>query len=318
MKKVRNFNEQLFDAVKEKLYEKVCFLVALGADVKHHDEQFRTYLMFCDDVKIAKFLIDNGVDVNAVGNGAQTALGNTKNIDVAKLLIENGANLEVCNCYEQNILMNAIIGMNAPKAMLLIESGANVRARDKYGNSVLRFAVDRDMVDLAEIIINKGADVDDFDNKFRKSLWWNVKSVEMAKLLLRYKTPIEGVDMNGNSNLYPLIYEANVEAVSELLRAGIDVNRKNKDGDNVLMIALNRDKTDEERYANDVERFEKNKKIVKGLLKSGVDVLARNNKGQTALRIAGERMRKFIINELKSMKKEALLFEFEQKSINRG
>ena len=310
MKKVPSFSEQLFEAVKNKQLEKVRFLVALGADVKYHDNQFRTCLMFCDDVRIADFLISQGADVNAIGNGGYTPLFYAKDKKVAKFLIEHGANMEAHDCFNTNILMYALRSKQVDKALVLIDSGANIKAIDDNGYSVLRYAVKADLVDVAEIIIDKGGEVNDCGVALRRSLWWNVKSADMAKLLLKNNISVKGRDNLGNSDLVASVYQGDCGVVRELLNAGIDVNERNNDGDTALMIFLSKDKFDTEKCWYNDEARETNKKIVRMLLKSGANVLIKNNKGQSALRLASSDMRKFIIDEIKRGKREPLLFQY--------
>ena len=296
---VRSIDKALFDAVKNGApLKKVKYIVALGADVKMNDQLYYNCLSYCKDQEVAKYLIEKGVDVNLVGYNGHTPLDFAQDLNVVNLLIKNGADVNAVDCYGASILMHAIDQGNFGKAMMLIKKDADINAITRYGRSVLHYAVNRDAYDIAKYLLDSGCDVNVVDKR-RRSLWWDVKSEEMAKLLLSHNINLNGKDIFGVPDFFSIVYNKRINVIKAFALGGGDINITNQNQENALFIIAQRDKEEKQRGCSQ-EEFEKNKVIVKFLLGVGVDMHKNNVEMQDVLSVADVELRSFILDNMKN------------------
>ena len=309
MAKFRSIDKALFDAVKNGApLKKVKYIVALGADVKMNDQLYYNCLSYCKDQEVAKYLIEKGVDVNLVGYNGHTPLDFAQDLNVVNLLIKNGADVNAADCYGASILMHAIDQGNFGKAMMLIKKDADINAITRYGRSVLHYAVNRDAYDIAKYLLDNGCDVNVVDKR-RRSLWWDVKSEEMAKLLLSYNIKLNGKDIFGTPDLLSIVYNRRMGVIREFIDAGGDINVTNQQLENALFITTQRDFN--ERQRGDVNYDEnKNKNVVRLLIDGGIDIKQKNLRGEDALGVATVEMKRFILDYIERQRNNPKLFEF--------
>ena len=124
-------------------------------------------LMYSNDSKIIKLLIDKGADINARNDLLETALMRSAcrgEYEVVKLLIDAGADVNVTDIAGQTPLINSIgcnrSNKNPEVIKLLIDSGADVNAKEHFGETALFLAAgDLNNADVVKTIIEAGADI---------------------------------------------------------------------------------------------------------------------------------------------------------------
>ena len=309
MAKVRSIDKILIEEIKKGAsLKRVKYIVGLGADVNTKNQLNYNGLCYCDNAEVAEFLIDKGIDVNLVGYNGHTPLYFANKLGVVDLLIKNNADVNAKDCYGISVLMRAIRDRNYAKAMMLIKANADIHAVN-YGNmSVLHFAVDADAYDICKYLLENGCDVNAVDNKNR-SLWWDVKSDKMARLLIDYGIKLDGKDTFDTPDLFSIVYNRRIGVMREFIDAGADINVTNQKLENALFITTQRDFN--ERQRNDVNYDEnKNRNVVKLLIDGGIDIKQKNLRGEDALGVATVEMRSFILDYIERRRNNPELFEF--------
>ncbi len=162
----------------------------------------------------------------------------------------------------------------------LIRKGNNVNAKDKDGSTPFLNAVSRNSIKVIETLIPQVKDINDYNKKGQTALMLATQSntLEVIKLLISKEAKVDVVDANGNNLNYYLI-----EAFSprqpkdfaiklEFLKSkGLDISKKQKDGNTLLHLAVNKQNLD----------------LIKQVVNLKVaDVNAINNDGNTALHLA--------------------------------
>lgn len=99
-------------------------LVAAGADVNVRDDEGQTPLMLCNELDIAKTLLDFGAEVNAIDSQGETALFHTVDPGVAELLISRGADINIRNKRGQTALEWNLQVDDKPVVEAIRKSGA--------------------------------------------------------------------------------------------------------------------------------------------------------------------------------------------------
>ena len=228
-----------------------------------------------------------------------------------KVLIDNGADVDLRDRQHQTALMQIARKKGREGCMeLLINSGAGVDFQDRPGRSALMHACDMGHIEYVQLLIKKEADIDlqgidglsalmilchdhithpgifrcllerganvNLQDQWRKTALM-IASVKRNKAfveeLLEYEAQLDMQDSEGNTALilaFKIRYNLNL--VELLIRKGADMNLKNKEGQNLLMIACT----------------EESEQCVKLLLENGVETNLQDKKGLTALMIASK------------------------------
>lgn len=306
---VRSIDKALIEEIKKGAsLKRVKYIVALGADVNTTNQLNYNGLCFCDNADVARYLIEKGVDVNLRGYNGHTPLYFANKLGVVDLLIKNNADINAKDCYGKSVLMSAISERNYAKAMMLIKANADIYAVNNSKMSVLHYAVNADAYEVSKYLLENGCDVNAVDDKNR-SLWWDVKSDEMARLLIGYGIKLDGKDIFGTPDLFSIVYNRRMGVIREFIDAGGDINVTNQQLENALFITTQRDFN--ERQRGDVNYDEnKNKNVVRLLIDGGIDIRQKNLRGEDALGVATVEMKRFILDYIERQRNNPELFEF--------
>ena len=169
-------------------------------------------------------LLKLGADVNIKTFGGWTPIFAAENLDIAKALIKAGADLNMRNDYGWVPLH---IIKNEDVWFLLRDSGANIRLRNEVGVTTIMTA---QSLKIFEFLLAEGLN------------------------------PLEVALDQSNA----LFYSTSGEVIAELIKLGLDLNKRNKTGDTPL---------------------HKNPSAlsIAYLISAGADIYARNEKGLTPL-----------------------------------
>lgn len=168
----------------------------------------------------------------------------------------------------------------------LIENTVNINEKDKKGTYLIIQAA-KNYPYLIELIIQKGVDVNVYDKKGKTALMYmaekNHKSVKAKSngdknysvieffnfgRLLNAGIDVNHMDNSGKTALDYVIQKARFNYILPLIKAGANINAKNKEGETLLMIMWKIDKS------NFLE-----------LLKYNPDLDIKNSEGKTILNI---------------------------------
>ena len=224
-----------------------------------------------------KYLLDHGADVNQHTRNRESALIRATwgcHRDVAKLLIANGADVNIQNQdYGMTPLMFAVECGDIEMSKYLIQLGADVTIENKSGISPLKTAVWQNNAKLAEILIDAGIDINVEQNEETSPLYEAAANgcISAVSLLIRKGAKVDFINSyNGWTPLMIALSTNHFAIVSKLIKAGADVNSKDRNGYTPLLYAA---------YSNWAP-------MVKILCENGADVNAQESAGFTPLHFA--------------------------------
>ena len=227
------------DMPHEPDWNKVKQLVKQGADVKQVDIYGDTVLMYVcrynGDDELVKEIIKAGADVNALNNRKLTALMFAPSASAAEILIKAGASPNVKDYDGITPLHKAARSGNIKLLKVLLNAKADINAADNQGKTPLMYAAvfnnymivegfppkhiasnERHLAAL-QILIAAGADVNAADKQGNTALIWAArlgKAGEFNDIDI-----VKSDDGGGQTGI-----------IRELLKAGADINAKDKQG----------------------------------------------------------------------------------------
>jgi ankyrin repeat protein len=250
----------LIIAVQKGYLEIVKSLLDAGADVNVKNNNKETGLIIAvqkGNVKIVKSLLDAGANVNAKNKHEETALIialQIDNVEIVRLLLNAGADVNVKNKHEETALIIAVKKENFLIVKLLLNAGADVNAKNKHEETGLIIAVQKDNVAIVKLLLNAGADINHKSKYFGSALIESViynrvryNSVRIVKLLLDAGADVNSVGSNGETALYKIVRNSNINAelLELLISKGADVNILNNNSESLLEVASQINKEEE-------------------------------------------------------------------------
>ena len=197
---------------------------------------------------ICQMLLDAGADPDLTSPYIGSPLSHcykSNQIHIARLLLEKGADIEEKNTSGETFVLQEMLKEKRHEWIkLFVEYNADLNVKNHNLLSPLRLAVQNNDSLLTDLFLNSNSDINEADT-LNGSLMWSALekgNVVIAELLLDYGANIHNSNKMGNNLLmHELTNDARPEIVKFLIRNGIDVNQKNRDGMTALMIAaLNR------------------------------------------------------------------------------
>ena len=279
----------------------VLLLLKYGAEVDKRDKCNRTLLHLAirrNQFALAGVLLEHGADPIAENDEGQTPLHilsesviNDKDdvyhvLDHALLLLKHGAEVNRQDKDKETPLHLAIRWDWLELAGILLEYGADANAENDQGKTPLHILSqsesqhESNVLDQALLLLRHGAEVDKRDNANQTPLHLTVRKnwFRLSRILLEHGADPIGENDEGQTSLHILSEsvidnEDDVHHVldhaSLLLKHGAQVNRRDKDKETPLHLAIRRN------------WFE----LAEILLEYGADANAENNQGMTSLHI---------------------------------
>ncbi|MCL2144009.1 MAG: ankyrin repeat domain-containing protein [Endomicrobia bacterium] len=245
-------------------------LLDAGAQANDKDDEGRTPLIHCliavtDEniaAEIVKTLIKNGADINVKDNRGLASLmyaaGFASSAKAVKLLIEAQADVNAKDKENQTALIYAALGglhiyedvffgidIHKPDrdpeiVKFLAEAGADVNVKTKEGYPLLTEAVMESSPEILDILAkSKGIDLNAKDIAGRIPLMY--ANAEKMDILIKAGANIDAkyADKKGNTLLMYAVYAGSKSFARSLIKAGAEINAKNKEGRTALMYAAN-------------------------------------------------------------------------------
>ncbi len=241
-------------------------------------------------VDIARLLLSKGAKINAMDSLGKTPLlliiPKNAMQSMYPLLLKNKANINQKDMYGDTVLHVATMA-DAPvnTLALLTSNGASVNERNKEGVTPLALAIETQHPEQVQFFAKNGADVYAEDMEGNTPLTKALESESRAMLeTLITSTNIASTDSSGNTALHIAVSkDSPLEYIRYLVQMGADVNARNKNGDSVLFISVQKNRRD----AGDL------------LLEKNADIFATNTQNNSPLRVAltqGGEIQDWLIN----------------------
>lgn len=239
---------------------------------------------------IAQILLSYGANINAldaVGKSPMLLImPKEAQYSLYSTLIKYKASISQKDMYGDTVLHIAAMA-DAPVEVLslLVKNGAMIDDRNKQGVTPIELAIEYGHPSQVVFFAAQGADIYASDQKGNSPLTkaLDSDSINMLKTLVGPSNILKK-DSNGNTALHIAIKRNSpIDYIRYLIEAGSDVNARNKDGDSVLLIAVQKNRKD----AGEI------------LIEKGADIFATNTQNNSPLRIAltrGGNLQDWIIN----------------------
>ena len=231
---------------------------------------------------IVAYMLQNGADVNQKdqldGNAPLHLAAEGGDVPMAELLLQHKANLRATTSDGRFLPLHFAAGNGRAEIIdLLLAAGAKVDAKSLTRQTPLYNAAENGHLAVVELLITKGAKVNMIcdsggDTALTAACYGN--HISTVNYLLQQGASPNGLGDENPGDFYasPLSRATNAEVVDLLIKAGADVNAKNRHNDTALHDAVRR------ANAGPADaKWEQRLGVVKALLANGADPLAKNN-----------------------------------------
>jgi ankyrin repeat protein len=275
-------------------------LLKHGAEVNRPDEDNETPLHLAIgqyQFELARILLEHGADANAENNNSETPLrilseswidisDKLDAVNLALSLLKHGAEVNRPD-EDNNTPLHLAIGRHLFQlAEILLEHGADANAENNNGKTPLRIlsgsriSDEDDVLNLTVLLLKHGAEVNRRDKSNQTPLHLAIgrRRFNLVGILLENGADANAQNNNGKTPLHKLLEQEmhNEDDVLNhallFLKQGAEVNRRDKDSQTLLHLAMGRDWF----------------KLAGILLEHGADANAENNDGKTPLCILSE------------------------------
>ena len=318
------------------LVDIVTLLLKHGANVNLQDRSLFNALHLAEyygELEVAQILLIYKADFNSRNVNGGTPLHflsgfhprpgiyNEEDIlDHARLLLKYGADINSPDSTNKTPLHVAVGMEKFTLARILIEHGANALAEDDYGTTPLHLLSasqihDSDALDLVWLLLGQGAEVNRPDESKQMPLHLAIGNnwFKLAQILLDHGADANAEFIDGWTPLLELsasqIHDDEaLDLVSPLLEHGAELNKRNKDWQTPLQLAIwadwfqlahilldhDADANVEDMYgrtpllllSTSQIRGDKALDLVRPLLEHGAELNKRDNDGKTSLQLA--------------------------------
>ena len=252
---------------------------ALGVEL--WKELFKTAVQVNkENIKTIKELVDAGADVDLRDSQKRSLLHYISNNEecraIARILIEAGADVNARDDFKKTALHDAAESGDPEYMKMLIEAGADLEAADENGWTPLMAAAGKIHADCVRLLLDAGADVHKMDWKDgQSSLLYSLKDRKILNMLIEAGLDLNSKDKEGNNILIKTINHrpctlSGTESAVMLIEAGVNINTPNNYGQTALMTVV-------------CSGLLMNKEVIPVLIAAGADINAKDNRGRTAL-----------------------------------
>jgi ankyrin repeat protein len=261
----------------------ITVLLKAGATLSEVDKEGSTVLMDAaaenPNPDVAALILKDGANIKDQDHNGITALmwaaGWNPNVDMLKLMLKAGSDLETKSNDGLTALTYAARNSTNPKVITtLVAAGADIEALNKDGGSTpLMFAASFNKnPDITTALLKAGAKLEYTDDSGCTALFDAVGNDNVPAVIQVLVDAGANVNVVETSqNMTPLMMAASLakhpdQTLPILIKAGADVNAKDKDGNTSLMLAAG---------------IADNPKTIEILLAAGADATIKNNNGST-------------------------------------
>jgi ankyrin repeat protein len=174
------------------------------------------------------------------------------NIDTINLILKYNFNYNIKDNEDNTYLHYAITKKNINIIKLLLNKKINYNIRNKNGYTAINLAISYELTEIVEILLQNNVDLSIKDDIYQITPLLNAfynNNINIIKLLMNHNVDYNDQDNKGNSILFYIIYNKNLELYNMFINK-VNLNLVNVDGDNILSYLLKSDinKNDYSKY----------------------------------------------------------------------
>lgn len=273
-------------------------LLEAGANTETKNSRGETPLIIASGwghTETVKALIEAGANINVETTEGMTALEsafNYGNFKIGKVLLKKGAKRKNLKDLSGNAMVNAVLSNDEEAIQLLLDAKVNLNKLNAEGFSPLHMAIIIGDIKTAGLLINNGADVNKTSTTYVYSGYTGQMGQGVKPIIasIRNKQPdiISLLMRNGANAPENILIEGvntnNPSVINELIKNGVDIDKKNKRGNTALHYAVSFPGTEcmEGACSGPIIHID-SLLMTKTLIDNGADVNAKNNYGSTPL-----------------------------------
>jgi len=229
-----NSNAQdIFSAAAEGNLERIKQLISENHElVKECNKNQNTALHLAAQrghLETVRYLLDKGAEVNAKSKYETTPLfsaAETGNLELAEMLIKYKADVNAVSQFFGTALHRAVYMGHPEVVKLLLKHGADVTIQNSTG-TVLHTSALLGRPNLARLLIEYGADVNCVNAMGITPLYYAIftgkdRSSELSMLFINKGADVNATDKDGNSVLMMAVQQGYPDIVEELIGEGAD------------------------------------------------------------------------------------------------
>jgi ankyrin repeat protein len=255
-------------------------------DVDHLDEATGNLLVAVanfEDFDELEELLESGANVNGQDGAERTALHHAVLEDLDELieyLVNAGADTEIVDANGETPLMMAVNVQSYECLEKLLECHANVETTGFDGDTPLHSAAEQCNEEMLRTLLDFGANVDARNAEMLTPVMTAVQdgdhddfAAQVVRILIQNGADSGAKDLYGYTALLRAVDRNMLHCVTELVRAGVDVDEIDASGCTALHHACSRHAADEDNY------YDCTIEIVESLVSSGsadVNVVTRD------------------------------------------
>ncbi len=235
--------------------EAIAELVRAGADVNASDGSGNTPLCRAverGDEPIIRFLLENGANMHIRNRRGEPLVMYAKSVAVLDLLQAAGADFSAADLHGDTALMKVARTGELDMLRALLDCGADVDAVTDLGKTAIHFATESysssTRMACLQALLDAGADPNEETNEGDTPLMLAAESgdEQIVRVLIGSGARVNASDRAGNTALLRALMSAGpaTKAITELLRAGADVEHRNVSGTSAVELVAERGKDD--------------------------------------------------------------------------
>ena len=247
-------NCEIISYAQERNLTEIENVLKKGIDINCQNKFGRTALMIAaaHNSDAVMLLLNYGADPNLADHQGRTALMDAQqqsNISSMQYLIDAGADMEKKDFdMGLTVLMRACMSPgeeNNEIVKLLLESGANPNTKDFSGETAVMIDIQYGGNNI-DLLMKHGANINESGKHGETALTLvgEYGSTQTINKILGYKPDLIFLDPNKYNPLFSAVMNKNTEAIEVFVKAGLNINAVDKDGQNALLFAATYQKKD--------------------------------------------------------------------------
>lgn len=229
-----------------------------------------------NQAELIKELVQMDINIQTVDNDNETVFFNitrSEDRDLIHYFLNNGLNINLDKQNNSGLTVLTLLVLkgvdNSDLIKLFVEKGASLNAKNKFGKTIIEILID--------IVLYQENSIE-LEEPYKSLLNNNAQYKDILELFANnYNIAINELNSKGEPLFFSSILNLNFSLFKILLTKNIDLNKKDRDGNNIIFRLL---------YLYNENKIEIYLNTIKNLITIGVDINESTQNGTTALQLS--------------------------------